>query len=148
MIVGELGHLARRLAGSLSRRPPTADEEVWAADFLGAGEQALWERMSAADRRHSVAVAKRFRTLRPDATRAEMAGALLHDCGKVEAGLGTAARVVATLVGRRGRRFRRYHDHEAIGARLAAAAGADPVTVALIEGHGPAAAALRRADHV
>ena len=77
-----------------------------------------------------------------------MAGALLHDVGKVEAGLGTFARVAATVVGPRGRRFRLYHDHEAIGARLAEAAGADPVTVALIEGHGPAAADLRAADDV
>ena len=50
-------------------------------------------------------------------------------------------RVAATVVGPRGRRFRLYHDHEAIGARLAEAAGADSVTVALIEGHGPAAPA-------
>ena len=55
-----------------------------------------------------------------------MAGALLHDVGKFEADLGTFARVAATIVGPRGRRFRMYHDHEAIGARLAEAAGADP----------------------
>ena len=77
-----------------------------------------------------------------------MAGALLHDVGKVEAGLGTFSRVVATVVGPRTRRFRLYHDHEALGARLAAAAGADVVTVALIEGRGPAAADLRAADDV
>jgi hypothetical protein len=75
-----------------------------------------------------------------------MAGALLHDAGKVEAGLGTFGRVVATVVGPRTARFRSYHDHEAIGARLADAAGSDPVTVALIEGHGPAAADLSAAD--
>ena len=57
---------------------------------------------------------------RPAADRAEVAGALLHDVGKVEAGLGTFGRVVATVVGPRTERFRTYHDHEAIGARLAA----------------------------
>lgn len=148
MIVGELGHLARRFAGSLSRRGPEPADERWAAEQLGPGEQALWARMSAADRRHSVVVARRFLERRPGASRAELAGALLHDCGKVEAGLGTVWRVLATVVGPRGGRFRRYHDHEAIGARLAAAAGADPITVALIQGNGPAAAALRDADHV
>ena len=56
----------------------------------------------------------------PTATRAEMAGALLHDVGKIEAGLGTFGRVAATVVGPRTRRFRLYHDHEAIGAGLAA----------------------------
>ncbi len=55
---------------------------------------------------------------------------------------------MATVVGPRTRRFRLYHDHEALGARLAAAAGADVVTVALIEGRGPGAADLRVADDV
>ena len=74
------------------------------------------------------------------------AGALLHDVGKVPSGLGTWGRVVATLVGGRTRRFRQYHDHEQIGANLAAQAGSDPVTVALIRGTGPAAADLQAAD--
>jgi hypothetical protein len=141
-------HLATRFATSLSPAPPAADDVAWAGAFLTVGERALWERMSAADRRHSITVARRFVDRRPDATRPEVAGALLHDVGKVEAGLGTWSRVVATLVGPRTRRYRRYHDHEAVGARLAAAAGADPVTVALVEGTGPAAADLRAADDV
>ena len=141
-------HLARRFATSLSPAPPDIDDVVWAGAFLAVGERDLWERMSAADRRHAITVARRFVAGRPDATHAEVAGALLHDVGKVDAGLGTFGRVVATVVGPRTRRFRRYHDHEAIGARLAAGAGADPVTVALIEGHGPAAADLRAADDV
>ena len=108
----------------------------------------MWERMGDVDRRHSILVARRFVAARPEATRVEIAGALLHDVGKVESGLGTFGRVAATVVGARGRRFRRYHDHEAIGARRAAAAGSDPVTVALIEGRGPAAPALAAADHL
>ena len=56
--------------------------------------------------------------------------------------------MVATVVGPRLPSFQRYHDHEAIGAGLAAAAGSDAVTVALIEGRGPAAADLRAADEV
>lgn len=145
---GELGHLARRFFTSLSPRPPAADDTAWAESQLRPAEVELWRRMASADRRHSVLVARRFQAARPDASRAELAGALLHDVGKVEAGLGAVGRVVATLVGARTARFRRYHDHEAIGARLAAAAGADPTTVALIEGGGPAADALRHADHV
>jgi len=101
-----------------------------------------------ADQRHAAAVARRFLARRPGATRAEVAGALLHDAGKVEAGLGPVGRVLATVVGPRTARFRTYHDHEAIGARLAEAAGSNPVTVALIEGHGAAAADLRAADDV
>lgn len=148
VIVGELAHLARRFVGSLSRRPPSASDEQWAAAWLSAGEQALWERMSNVDRRHSIVVARRFVEIRPAATRPERAAALLHDVGKVESGLGTLARVLATIVGPRSRRFRRYHDHEAIGAWLAATAGSDPVTVALIERTGPAAPDLARADHI
>ena len=56
--------------------------------------------------------------------------------------------MVATIVGPRTERFSTYHDHEAIGARLAAEAGSDPVTVALIEGRGRAAEDLRTADQV
>jgi hypothetical protein len=143
-----VGHLARRFATSISSTPPPPADVEWAQQWLSAAERELWEQMAAADRRHSIAVARRFAALRPDAPAAEMAGALLHDAGKVEAGLGTFARVVATVVGPRTRRFRLYHDHEAIGARLADDAGSDPVTVALIEGRGPAAADLRAADEV
>lgn len=144
--LAHVGHLARRFVGSLSRRPPTAADEAWVDRLLSRRERALWGRMGSADRRHSIEVARRFVAIRPAATRPELAAALLHDVGKVESGLGPFGRVVATVVGARQARFRRYHDHEAIGARLAAAAGADPVTVALIEGRGPAGADLESAD--
>jgi hypothetical protein len=147
-LLRRVGHLARRFAGSLSNRAPAAADEAWAAGQLAAGEQALWERMGNADRRHSIEVARRFVARRPGATRAEVAGALLHDCGKVEAGLGTWGRVVATVAGPQANRFRAYHDHEAIGAGLAQAAGSDAATVALIEGRGPAIADLLAADDV
>ncbi len=141
-----LTHLARRFFASLSRRPPSAVDTEWALSWLTTGEAQLWTAMPNADRRHAVEVSRRFLTRRPDASRAELAGALLHDAGKVQSGLGTWRRVVATVVGPRTRRFRQYHDHEQIGASMAAHAGADPVTVALIAGRGPAAADLRAAD--
>ena len=141
-------HLARRFATSLSRQPPSQDDEGWAEGWLLRSEIELWRRMPNADRRHAVVVARRFLDRRPAADRTEVAGALLHDVGKVEARLGTFGRVVATVVGPRTERFRTYYDHEAIGARLAAAAGSDGVTVALIEGRGGAAEDLRSADQV
>lgn len=104
--------------------------------------------MPNADRRHTVEVARRFATRRPEATTAEMAGALLHDVGKVDAALGTVGRVVATIVGPRTARFARYHDHERIGAELLRQAGAADDTVALVLGQGPAAADLRAADDI
>jgi len=142
------GHLVRRFVTSLSRREPDADDERWARSHLSPAEIELWARMAAADRRHGVTVARRFLAKRPEATPAEVAGALLHDVGKVQAGLGVAGRVVATVVGPRTARFRTYHDHESIGAALAAEAGSDSTTVALIRGEGPAAADLRSADDV
>lgn len=143
-----IGHLARRFVTSLSRRPPAAADTSWAVAQLLPGESALWQSMSVQDRRHSLLVARRFVADGPPPDRAEVAGALLHDVGKLEAGLGTFSRVAATIVGPRTARFRAYHDHEAIGARMAANAGSDPVTVELIHGRGPAAARLSAADHV
>jgi hypothetical protein len=144
----QLGHLARRFVGALSRTPPSADDDAWIAAQLEAGELALWATMPVADRRHSVEVARRLHAARPAATRDELAAALLHDVGKVASGLGTFGRVAATLVGPRTARFRAYHDHEAIGASMAAEAGSSELTVALIGGSGPpdAAAALQSAD--
>jgi HD domain len=144
--VVSVAHLSRRFATSLSPRPPSADDETWARGWLTDEEILLWVAMPAADRRHAIEVARRFRDLRPDATRPQTAGALLHDVGKVQSGLGTLGRVAATVVGPRTRRFRQYHDHEEIGAAMAADAGSDPVTVATIRGRGPAAADLRAAD--
>lgn len=143
-----ISHLARRFTTSLSPRSPEPADESWAEGWLSTTERELWQQMSNADRRHAVLVARRFATRRPGAPRPEMAAALLHDAGKVESGLGTFGRAVATVVGPRTGRLRAYHDHEAIGARLAEAAGSDPVTVALIEGRGPGAADLRAADDV
>jgi len=143
---GRLGHLTRRFVASLSRRPVPATDQVWVASWLGAGELDLWRAMPVADQRHSVEVARRFARRRPSALPPEMAGALLHDVGKTGTGLGTLGRVVGTIVGPRTTRLRAYHDHEAVGAEMAAAAGADPVTVELIQGRGAAGADLRAAD--
>lgn len=139
-------HLAARFVISLSGRPPSVEEEVWAESHLLPGEVALWRRLSNQDRRHSAKVARRFVAARAHATRAEVAGALLHDVGKIECGLGTWGRVVASVVGPRTERFRRYHDHEHVGAVLAELAGSDPATVELIDERGPAYETLRACD--
>jgi hypothetical protein len=152
------GHLVRRFVGSLSRRPPGPDDEAWAEGQLSASEIRLWRRMANPDRRHAVAVARRVAG-EYGANQAVMAGALLHDCGKVEAGLGTFGRVGATVViavvgrervGHGDDRIARYARHEPIGADLLRRAGSDPVTVALVGGTADAPAdalaTLRAAD--
>jgi hypothetical protein len=141
-------HLARRFWGSLSRQEPSATDVVWAQSHLLPREAALWSAMAVQDRRHSLLVARRFADRAPDATSPEVAGALLHDVGKQVAALGTVARVVATVVGPRTERFRKYHDHERLGAEMLVAAGSDPLTVQLVLGQGGRADTLRWADDV
>ena len=143
-------HLVRRFLGSLSPRPLAARDQAWATALLAPGERQLWQRMSLADRKHSVLVARRVAADTVHAVgepaRAVLAAALLHDVGKVEADLGTFGRVAATLVGRRraagwvdrpgGRgRVAAYLRHDAVGAELLERAGADPLTVAWAREH-------------
>jgi hypothetical protein len=85
----KLWHLTARFVTSLPPTPPSVDDEVWVDEHLLPGERALWIQLSNQDRRHSAAVARRFVRQRPAATRAEIAGAILHDVGKIECGLGT-----------------------------------------------------------
>jgi len=137
---GHVRHLSGRFFSSLSRRQPPITDEAWALVHLLPGEQAVWRRMSAPDRRHAIGVAQRVDVaLGPAATRPVLAAALLHDCGKVEAHLGTFTRVGATVwagvIGReraaRGRgRVARYLRHDLAGAVLLQSAGSDSLTVA------------------
>jgi hypothetical protein len=140
-------HFVARFATSLAPTPPPAEHEAWVDEHLLPGERALWVQLNNQDRRHSALVAQRFVVERPAASRAEIAGAILHDVGKIECRLGTFGRVTATIVGPRTTRFAAYHDHEAIGSRMATAAGSDPITAELIAGEGPAYEALKASDH-
>jgi hypothetical protein len=141
---GHVAHLVRRFWGSLSSAPPDAGDVEWARAHLTAAEAEMWDAMAPQDRRHSIAVARCVAASEPG--REVVAGALLHDVGKTASGLNTWERVAATLVGPRGARFERYHDHERIGSAMATEAGSDEVTVALIRGEGPAAEILRTCD--
>jgi len=136
--------LARRFFGSLRPGGPSAADDEWAESKLLASEVALWRRMSGADRRHAVGVAREVeRSLGVEATRPVLAAALLHDVGKIESGLGVYGRVVATLSGlmagrdtakewTRSRGFTRraglYLLHPDLGGDLLGMAGSDPLT--------------------
>lgn len=129
-------HLAKRFVTSLVPGGPSFENEAWVASVLSEAEAGLWRRMSGADRRHAVGVARRVeRSLGEGATPAVLAAALLHDVGKVESGLGTFGRVVATVVGPRTERFRRYRSHPEVGAALLELAQADPLTVTWAREH-------------
>lgn len=147
-LVTEPWHLVARFVRSLPPTPPDVEDENWADDHLLPGERRLWIRLSNQDRRHSIAVARRFLLVRPEATRAEIAGALLHDIGKIECGLGTFGRVAATLVGPRWfPSFRTYHDHEEIGARMVADAGSELATIELVDERGEVYEILGECDY-
>jgi hypothetical protein len=148
--VRRVAHLARRWWIALTKGGPSPADEAWAESHLLAGEQRLWRQMDDADRRHAVMVARSFvaRAARQHLSveRGHLAAALLHDVGKITSGLGTSMRVVATLVGPRTQRFRRYHDHERIGDDLLARAGSDPLTRATLSTPSALHDLLRAAD--
>ena len=131
-IFENLRHLIRRFFTSLSRRPPAISDVTWVNENLLAGEFTLWLSMKSYDQRHSIEVARRFAYLCPAFTRDQVAAALLHDVGKVESELGVAGRVIATVVGPKGSKFRRYHDHEIIGLKLCREIGSSSETVRLL----------------
>lgn len=196
---GSIGHLATRFVSSLSPAGPQPADEAWARGWLLPGEVELWERMSGPDRRHALGVAREALGLLDgdpgdpggpgdrnpcdrdpgadgggdQALRAVVAAALLHDVGKVEAGLGTWARAAVTaaamVVGRRRlaawgaagsrgarRRVGAYLAHDRLGERMLREAGSSPLTAAWAgEHHMPAqrwsldarvAGALKQAD--
>jgi len=128
-----LVHLARRFVGSLGSQEPEASDEVWVRSLLNEGERRLWERMPASDRRHALGVA---RAVPVDVAPA----ALLHDVGKIVSGLGTFARVGATVLGWSGRarwhgRVGDYLRHDVLGAELLRSAGSSDVTIAWAAEH-------------
>ena len=149
-------HLARRFWWAVTARPLGPVAAAFVSSNLLPAELELFARMSVADQRHHVQVARRFVDGLPGPVPREwVAGALLHDVGKIVCGLGTFRRVIATLtpaVLRGDGTFARYRRHEAIGASMLLAVGSDATTVALV-GHWPgapmeAAFALDRADEV
>lgn len=149
-------HRVRRFLGSVAPGRPSEEDLAWAGTFLGESERRLFARMSVADQRHSLGVARAVDRTGVGGGRPErwvMAAALLHDVGKSVAGLGTYGRVVATLseaVGgasmatawseSRGitRRVGLYLRYPELGADLLRVAGSDERVVAwAVEHHLP-----------
>jgi hypothetical protein len=94
-------HLAGRFFGTLRPGGPSPEDRRWVAGVLNAGELGLWERQSPHDQRHTVEVARRLEQSLDGGPHAGdtrwVACALLHDIGKLAAGLGIPGRVAATL---------------------------------------------------
>ena len=140
MRTARVAHLSGRFASSLVARRPGPDDRAWVRSILSPAEYVVWGTLGRADRSESVTVGRRAVALLPAGTDPVwIAAALLHDVGKVDSGLGTPGRVMATVVaGAVGAtraaefdgRIGRYARHAEIGAERLRAAGARPETAA------------------
>lgn len=109
----------------------------------------IWLEMANRDKVHSIEVLRRFDASMPGAPVEARRAALLHDVGKVVSDLNWPLRVVATVVGRKGERFRSYHDHEALGlAMLQGVSDSETLSFLAGEGGDDVVRALRAADDV
>lgn len=135
------GHLAGRFFGALRPGGPTEADRAWVEAVLEPAEYGLWSRQPGYDRRHSAEVARQVEAALAGGAHAGdsrwLACALLHDIGKLAAGLGIPGRVLATLIGRatdgavadweeqRGlrRRIALYLRHPELGADMIEMAG-------------------------
>jgi len=147
-------HLARRFFGAVRPGKPRAGDVAWVESVLSPPELELWARMTNHDRRHSTAVARRVQHSLAGTTEGDdprwIAAALLHDVGKLDAGLGVFGRVGATLAGaaaghdmaevwsaKRGitRRFGLYLRHAELGETRLRVAEARPEAAAWAGAH-------------
>lgn len=129
-------HLIRRFFQSILDRGPDSSDEAWLLGMLSGREAALYAQMSPADRSHALRSA-RCPALADDAQRV---AAALHDVGKIQADLGTWARVGATVVatvlpGLLKGRWAIYQDHPRLGAAMLRDAGSAELTVAWAAEH-------------
>lgn len=123
-------HLIRRFFQTIFDSGPDPAEESWLFGLLNDAEAALYRQMSAADRSHALRSAQ-TPALIDDAQRV---AAALHDVGKIQADLATAARVGATLAGaiipgQLTGRWAAYRDHPRLGAEMLRAAGSSELAV-------------------
>jgi response regulator RpfG family c-di-GMP phosphodiesterase len=126
-------HLVSRFVRALWPGPPHAADVAWVESVLTPAELALWRRLPNHDRRYSIRVARHVQRALAGSEYDDprwQAVALLHDVGKLDAGLGVAGRTLATVAGAvrsrtRGSsgRFGRYLRHDEIGGAMLRAAG-------------------------
>jgi len=150
-----VGYRVRQFASALgaARRPLTADETALARRHLRPAAWPLFDAMARADQRHSLAVLRALQAS-GQTDQALAQAALLHDCAKHAGGVRLWQRVAKVLLmafwpgwlrrlaaapaplegSWRAGLWAHLH-HPARGAELAAAAGCDPLAVALIRHH-------------
>ena len=96
-------HLGRRFVRALWPGPPRERDVAWVASILQSGELRLWRSLPNHDQRYTIRVAKlveeRLAGTEFAGQKRWLAAALLHDVGKLDAGLGVFGRSVATVMG-------------------------------------------------
>jgi len=132
--VRKLWHLTKRFVLALDRRQIPATTVDTVRQVLLPKEYELWCRMPLIDQKHSVLVMRRFVVRAPQTEVTAVRAALLHDVGKTSSNLGILERVFASIVGYRIKKYRTYHDHEAVGAVMLREIGSDEATCRLVSG--------------
>ncbi len=145
-----LSHLFKRYFRALLAREPSNTDCVDVGRILGTDLFSLWKTMPKHDQAHSIVVWRRYLDLRPGASKSEEIAVLLHDIGKIKSGLGIHARVFATVLGPRTKRWRLYAEHESIGAAMLETLKVDPIIVEIVRGNGlpEVQDTLRKADDI
>jgi hypothetical protein len=96
-------HLVRRFLRALWPGRPAAEDVAWVESILEPNELDLWRALPTHDRRYTIRVARQVERRLAGTEYAEqsrwLAAALLHDVGKIDAGLGVFGRSGATVVG-------------------------------------------------
>ena len=135
---GTWSHLAKRYWEATRSAPLETAERVWVESWLTETEWSAFGEQSVADQRHGHDAARAAQMALgadPSAVRA----ALLHDIGKRHAGLGLAARAVASVAIRLRwplwRSARLYRDHGPIGSEELSGWGAEPLVVEFARCH-------------
>jgi hypothetical protein len=96
-------HLARRFVRALWPGRPRARDIAWVESILEPTELAVWHELPRHDQRYTIRVAKLVEQRLAGTEFAGdprwLAAALLHDVGKLDAGLGVVGRSAATVLG-------------------------------------------------
>ncbi|MGH2783192.1 MAG: HD domain-containing protein [Thermoleophilaceae bacterium] len=125
--------------------PPRTADLDWVESVLTPAELALWRRLPNHDRRYSIRVARHVQRALAGTEYDDpdwAAVALLHDIGKLGAGLGVAGRTLATVAGivrprtrESSGRFGMYLRHDELGAAMIRAAEGREEAAAWADAH-------------
>ena len=130
-------HLVTRFLGVLRSKPLGPEAQAEVSDWLHDAAAALFWEQDSIDQRHAYEVAQRVRTS-TNHNQAAVTAALLHDVGKRHSNAGPLGRSLATILDSLHlplpADWRRYRDHEALGAADLQRLGADSLAIAFARG--------------